>query len=65
MVGLDANMVDDASRTKMMSDKAFRNLSLYAKLNWLKRYCPGTMKAAYRELRQDSIVSSKEYGMKS
>jgi len=65
LVGLDAELVDDASRAKMLSDKAFRNLSLYAKLNWLRRYCPGTMKAAYRELRQNGIISSKEYAMKS
>lgn len=63
--GLDARLVDDASRQKLLGDKAFRKLSLDAKLKWLKRYCPGTMKAAYRELRQDKIASSQEYKIKS
>jgi|3_EtaG_2_1085321.scaffolds.fasta_scaffold00213_3 hypothetical protein len=65
MAGLDAKLVDDASREKIQSTESFENLSLDAKIKWLKHYCPGTMKAAYRELRHDCIISSKEYKIQS
>jgi hypothetical protein len=63
IAGLDAKLVDDASREKILTTEAFGDLSLDAKIKWLKRYCPGTMKAAYRELIQNCIVSSTEYKM--
>jgi hypothetical protein len=63
LVGLDTSKVSDAARKKIMDSKEFNSLSLDSKVRWLQRYCPEVMKTAYRELREGSIKSRREYQM--
>jgi len=61
LVGLDTSKIDNTSRAKMMGSRDFQNLSLDAKIMWLKRHCPNAMAKAYRELYESNIKSRKEY----
>ena len=60
LIGLDTKLVDDNSRMKIMEDKHFPNLSLDAKMAWLRKHCPAALNA-YRELLKSRIASNTEY----
>jgi hypothetical protein len=62
-IGLDARLVSDRDRNIILTNHTFPQLSLGAKIEFLKNKCPETMKNAYRKLSKSKIVSMSEYKM--
>jgi hypothetical protein len=63
-IGLDARLVGDGDRNTILTNREFPQLSLGAKIKFLKEKCPVAMKNAFRKLTKSKIVSMSEYKLR-